>query len=230
MFSISDLAFQDSTLQSQDILSSGEETNFGTGDSCLESMGGHIKRPMNAFMVWSRGERHKLAQKNPCMQNTEISKQLGYRWKSLTEAEKRPFFQEAQRLKTLHREKYPNYKYQPHRRAKLPQRSGTLQPAAVSTKLYNLLQGDMKPHTITYRQDRARATHLSSKDQQSFYLQPMNVLTGHPLHQQQYQQQYQQPYHHQQHHYQQQYQQQHQFHQQQLTYLLTAGITGEHTL
>nr|AAA37105.1 sex-determining protein [Hylomyscus alleni] len=138
-------------------------------------MEGHVKRPMNAFMVWSRGERRKLAQQNPSMQNTEISKQLGYRWKSLTEAEKRPFFQEAQRLKTLHREKYPNYKYQPHRKVKVPERSGTLQPMVASTKLYNLLQWDRNPHAITYRQDWARTAHQSSKNHQSFYLQPVDI-------------------------------------------------------
>nr|AJV90864.1 SRY-c [Mus minutoides] len=146
-------------------------------------MEGHVKRPMNAFMVWSCGERQKLAQQNPTMQNTEISKLLGCRWKSLTEDEKRPFFQEAQRLKTLHREKYPNYKYQPRRRAKVPQRSGALQPAVTSTKLYNLLQWDRNPHTITYRQDWTRAAHLSSKNQQSFYCQPVGIPTGNPLQQ-----------------------------------------------
>lgn len=77
---------------------------------------GHIKRPMNAFMVWSRGKRKQYSAINPRMHNSEISKRLGAEWKMLSQEEKEPFVAEAKRLQAIHIQEHPDYKYKPKRR------------------------------------------------------------------------------------------------------------------
>lgn len=102
----------------QDLSSRGDPCDYGDTSKLGGGGGEHVKRPMNAFMVWSRGQRRKMAQDNPKMHNSEISKRLGAEWKLLSEEDKRPFIDEAKRLRALHLKEHPDYKYRPRRKPK----------------------------------------------------------------------------------------------------------------
>ena len=77
----------------------------------------HIKRPMNAFILWSQIERRKILNRQDqyaTIHNAEISKLLGKRWKNeLTDEDRQPFILEAERLRLLHMKEHPDYKYRP---------------------------------------------------------------------------------------------------------------------
>lgn len=104
---------------------------------------------MNAFMVWSQIERRKICEIQPDMHNAEISKRLGRRWKTLDDAARRPFIEEAERLRQLHMMEYPDYKYRPRKKTTKPapspkpkelkksKKSSAISPSQVSPKLRN---------------------------------------------------------------------------------------------
>ncbi|KAM7371168.1 hypothetical protein PAMP_010659 [Pampus punctatissimus] len=91
----------------------------------------HVKRPMNAFMVWAQAARRKLADQYPHLHNAELSKTLGKLWRLLSETEKRPFVEEADRLRLQHKKDYPDYKYQPRRRKNTKTGQGDCRPGLV---------------------------------------------------------------------------------------------------
>ena len=74
---------------------------------------------MNPFMVWSQLERRKIISRFPDSHNAEISKSLGRTWRGLTPEERRPFLEEAERLKMLHSREFPQYKYQPRKKPRV---------------------------------------------------------------------------------------------------------------
>ncbi|PBC33182.1 Transcription factor Sox-8 [Apis cerana cerana] len=78
----------------------------GSGDK----RAAHVKRPMNAFMVWAQAARRILADQYPQLHNAELSKTLGKLWRLLSDNDKKPFIEEADRLRVIHKREHPDYK------------------------------------------------------------------------------------------------------------------------
>lgn len=120
---------------------------------------------MNAFMVWSQMERREIIKYAPDMHNAEISKQLGRRWKLLTEEQRRPYREEAERLKALHNREYPNYKYRPRKKGQKAQLKGVSEKGGgkvVKAKDHN--SGKERIKNVVNVISNTRITHTQGLD------------------------------------------------------------------
>ncbi|KAM9839723.1 SRY-box transcription factor 32 [Aulostomus maculatus] len=132
-----------------------------------------VRRPLNAFIIWTKEERRRLAQLNPDLENTDLSKILGKTWKAMSLAEKRPYMQEAERLRVQHTIDYPNYKYRPRRRKQLKKSSKHQGGEALGSLPSLCSSGFSVPYNLTY---------LLQNQQHGFPAYPNSPANFAPLH------------------------------------------------
>ena len=99
-------------------------------DECIRSMSAsfpsspklkdkdRVRRPMNAFMIYSKNARKAMAKYYPTLSYRKLSKALGKIWKVLDPAEKKPFIEEAERLRILHKKEHPDFKFTSYKKRK----------------------------------------------------------------------------------------------------------------
>lgn len=70
-----------------------------------------IRRPMNAFMIFSKRHRGLVHQKHPNQDNRTVSKILGEWWYALKPEEKNQYHELASEVKEAHFKTYPEWKW-----------------------------------------------------------------------------------------------------------------------
>ena len=134
------------------LVSPGSRTPYTDATQCRKPASKHVKRPMNAFMVWSQIERRKIAEVQPDVHNAAISKHLGRQWRLLSDHQRQPFIHEAERLRQLHVQQYPDYKYQPRKKTR----------AANTSTTEDLGEQDDQEWTRTKRSNKTRDSKARS--------------------------------------------------------------------
>lgn len=77
----------------------------------VKAKGPKIRRPMNAFMIFSKRHRAMVHQKHPNQDNRTVSKILGEWWYALKPEEKNQYHELASEVKEAHFRTYPEWKW-----------------------------------------------------------------------------------------------------------------------
>eukprot|EP00128_Syssomonas_multiformis_P004675 Colp12_sorted_trinity150504_noHs@35961 len=87
------------------------------------SKAGHVKRPMNSFMLFGRHHRANIQKLNPGKDNKAISKMLGNMWLCLSRQERQQYIDKAKQLAEQHKLAHPDWKFTRNTKKKRQQKA-----------------------------------------------------------------------------------------------------------
>ncbi|PAA52408.1 hypothetical protein BOX15_Mlig024356g1 [Macrostomum lignano] len=97
----------------------------------------HIRRPMNAFILFSKRNRARVQEENPGLDNRAVSKILGELWYNLSKVDREQYNSLASQVKSEHFRQNPNFRWSS---AKERRRSDSAS-AAVTQPLHHQIGG-----------------------------------------------------------------------------------------
>lgn len=120
---LSDFSLTDDEVYDQPLTPTGKKSKGGKT---------RIRRPMNAFMIFSKRHRPLVHQKHPNQDNRTVSKILGEWWYSLGGEEKQKYHDLANQVKEAHFKAHPEWRWCSKERRKSSSQNGPETPTLVS--------------------------------------------------------------------------------------------------
>ena len=100
-----------SELSSQESAEREESSTKTLQNGNVETPVNHIKRPMNAFLLYSQQYRRAFKVLYPGRDNREISTILAKHWREMKPEQKEPYKEKARELMRRTKESHPDFKY-----------------------------------------------------------------------------------------------------------------------
>lgn len=69
----------------------------------------HVKKPLNAFMLYMKEQRQKVVQECTLKESAAINQILGRKWHSLSKEEQQKYYDKAREAREKHNQLYPQW-------------------------------------------------------------------------------------------------------------------------
>ncbi|BFZ03752.1 hypothetical protein BsWGS_06792 [Bradybaena similaris] len=118
-----------SELMSPQLLSDSHSNTSGHSAEPPQKKKNHIKKPLNAFMLFMKEQRPKVIAECTLRESSAINQILGRRWHALDRSEQAKYYEMARKEKELHLQLYPGWSardnYAAHQKKKKRKKDGS---------------------------------------------------------------------------------------------------------